>query len=210
MLPGGSIPYLASGLALTVVSLAAARAFGLDARDLALRGPAWSVARHAAVGALVGTAAGAAGVAALRLVAPAIVGGPIEYAPLAIVSGSELLRHVVVFLPLAVALPEEIAFRGALLGMLVRARGTRAGVVLSAVVFALWHGSVAFETVAGTTVSGTGWAALAAAGAFAVVFAGGAVLAALRIRTGTLATTVAAHWSFNAAVLVGLWVTRQP
>lgn len=210
MLPGGSVPYLASGIALVAVSLAAARAAGIDARGLALSGPAASVARGAAIGVLVGTVAGAAGVAALRLVAPAIVGGPIEYAPLAAVSGSELLWHLVVFLTLAVAVPEEIAFRGALLAMLVRARGARAGIALSAVVFGLWHGSVAIATVASTTVAGTVWAAVAAGGAFAVVFVGGLALATLRIRTGTLATTIAAHWTFNAAVLVGLWATRQP
>jgi membrane protease YdiL (CAAX protease family) len=34
------------------------------------------------------------------------------------------------------------------------------------------------------------------------------LLAWLRLRTGTLATTIAAHWAFNAVVLVGLWSTR--
>ena len=45
---------------------------------------------------------------------------------------------------------------------------------------------------------------LAIVAALAVVFAGGLLFAALRLRTGTLASTIALHWAFNAAVLVGL------
>jgi len=33
-------------------------------------------------------------------------------------------------------------------------------------------------------------------------------MAGLRIVTGTLATSIAAHWVFNAAILVGLWTDR--
>ena len=42
------------------------------------------------------------------------------------------------------------------------------------------------------------------AGAFAAVFVGGILFAALRLATGHLAGSIVAHWAFNAALLVGL------
>jgi len=33
-------------------------------------------------------------------------------------------------------------------------------------------------------------------------------MGALRVATGTLATSIAAHWVFNAVILVGLWMDR--
>ena len=48
------------------------------------------------------------------------------------------------------------------------------------------------------------WAGPAMLGALAVVFGGGVLFAALRLRTRTLASTIVAHWMFNAVVLVGL------
>ena len=41
-------------------------------------------------------------------------------------------------------------------------------------------------------------------GAFAVVFVGGAAFTWLRLRTGSLATTIGLHWAFNAVILAGL------
>ncbi len=106
-------------------------------------------------------------------------------------------------------MPEEIAFRGVLLGAIVRGHGERWGILSAAVVFALWHGTVVAGTVADTTIAPTSpWSGVAVAGALSVVAAGGAVLAWLRTATGSLATTIAAHWSFNVVVLVGLWSTR--
>jgi membrane protease YdiL (CAAX protease family) len=207
-LPGGSWQFVVAGLALIAVSLGAARALGLSARDLGLtRGDA---ARGALIGAALGTAAGVAAFAALRLVAPLIVGRDVDYAPLQQVTENELIRHVAVLLPLGDIVPEELAFRGVLLGALARLRGPRAAVVLSAVVFALWHAAVAVATVGDTTLGRPSlWFAPAVGTALVAVFVGGAVFAWVRLRTGSLATTVAAHWLFNAVLLAGLWWTRS-
>ena len=48
----------------------------------------------------------------------------------------------------------------------------------------------------------------AMAGTLAIVFVGGVIMAGLRVVTGTLATSVAAHWVFNAVILIGLWTDR--
>src|SRR5207253_1423577 len=80
-------------------------------------------------------------------------------------------------------------------------------VAASALTFALWHGTVAWFTVMNTSLPVV-LIIPAALGALVVVFAGGLVMAALRVATGTLATSVAAHWVFNAVILVGLWTDR--
>jgi membrane protease YdiL (CAAX protease family) len=206
-LPGGSWQLAVAGLALIAVSLGAARALGLDARDLGLtRGNAL---RGALIGVAFGTAAAVAAFAALRVVAPLIVGGDVDYAPLRQVTETELIRHVAVLLPLGGIVPEELAFRDVLLGGLARLRGPRAAVVLSAVAFALWHVAVAVITVGDTTLGRPSlWFLPAVATALVAVFAGAAVFAWLCIRSGSLATTVAAHWLFNAVLLVGLSSSR--
>lgn len=202
ILPGGSWAFVVSGALLTVIVLAIARRARLDPAEIGL-------ARNGMLaGALVGGASAAlvalAGVAILRLVAPAVVGGAVDYEPLRRVAPGALTLHILFFLPLGAVLPEELAFRGVLFGMLRRA-SARAAVLGSAAVFALWHLAVAVVTVGDTTVGPPSiWFVPAIAGALLVVFGGGIVFALLRLRTGTLASTVAAHWIFNATVLVGL------
>ena len=201
VLPGGGWQFAAAGAALVGFTLIAARALGLDASGLGLRRR--GAVRGAALGALAGGAIAALGVGAFRL-APAIIGQSVSYEPLARVSSEELARHIALFLPLGAVIPEEIAFRGTLLGALLQRGGVRLAVAGSAATFALWHATVAVATVAETTLPVV-LVIPAFAGALAVLFAGGCVMAALRLATGALATSVAAHWAFNAVILIGLW-----
>lgn len=203
-LPGGSWAFVASGLGLMIVSFAIARLAGLDAATLGLRPTGWW--RGAALGAGAGIAIAAVGVIGLQ-VASLVVGGPIVYDPLRGVTENDLLRHLLVFLPLGAVLPEEVAFRGALVGLLWKS-GARGAILGSAGAFALWHAAVAVVTVGSTTIAPPSpWFLPAIAGALVVVFAGGVVLAWLRLATETLASTIAAHWAFNATLLVALWAT---
>ena len=206
VLPGGSWQFVAAGLALVAVSLLAARLLGLDARDIGL--PREGALRGVAFGALAGAALAALSVAGLRL-APAIIGMPVVYGPLLTVSDDELLRHIAVFLPLGAVIPEEVAFRGTLLAALVRRLGTRAGIAASAVTFAAWHLVVAVTTVYDTSLGQVvGLWVAASISALVVLFVGGVVMAVLRLVTASLWTTIAAHWTFNAMILVGLWTDR--
>jgi membrane protease YdiL (CAAX protease family) len=200
LLPGGSWTFVIAGVALTVLAVLVAWRGGLDLRALGLgRRGMW---RGGALGLAAGAGIAAAGATALQI-APLITGRPVVYDPLLGVSAAALAMHIFLFLPLATVLPEEIAFRGTLIGLL-RDSGPRA-ILVSAAAFALWHAAVAVATVERTTLVGTPWVVPAILGALAVVFAGGVVLAWLRMATGTLATTIAAHWSFNATLLVALW-----
>jgi len=203
-LPGGSWAFVVSGLVLVAISLAIARRAGLDAAALGLRPTGWW--RGAAVGAVAGAAIAGLGILGLQL-ASIVVGGPVVYDPLRGITEGDLARHVLVFLPLGAVLPEEIAFRGALVGLLWKS-GARRAILGSAAAFALWHAAVAVVTVDSTTIAPPSpWFLPAIAGALAVVFAGGLALAWLRLATETLASTIAAHWAFNATLLLGLWMT---
>jgi membrane protease YdiL (CAAX protease family) len=204
VLPGGSWQFVLAGAALVGLSLLVARVGGLDAEALGLRRA--GAARGAAAGALLAGAIAFVDVVVLRL-APSIIGQPVGYVPLARVSADELGRHVALFLPLGAVLPEEVAFRGTLLGGLLARFGVRAAVAISAIAFALWHGTVAWFTVVNTSLPVV-LIIPAAAGALVVVFVGGVIMAALRVVTGTLAASIAAHWVFNAVILVGLWTDR--
>ena len=199
-LPGGSWPFVLSGALLIGLTLLWSRRAALARRELGL----------VVDGALAGSAAGLAIAVAIALPAVALLrsgfplGQPIAYAPLAGVSDGALALHVALFLPFGAVVPEELAFRGALLGALRRRSSPVRAAVGSAVAFACWHVGVIVVTVRDTPLAVSPLFPVAIAAALGVVFAGGLVFAALRLRTGTLASTIALHWAFNAAVLVGL------
>lgn len=201
-LPGGSWPFVLSGVLLIGVTLLWSRRAALVRSELGL----------VFDGALAGSAVGLA--MALTVALPAVallrsgfpLGQPIAYAPLSGVEDRALALHLALFLPFGAVIPEELAFRGALLGALLRRSGALPAAVGSAAAFACWHVGVTFATVRDTPLASSPLFPLAIAAALAVVFVGGLLFAALRLRTGTLISTIALHWAFNAAVLVGLRV----
>jgi membrane protease YdiL (CAAX protease family) len=205
VLPGGSWQFVVAGAVLVVISLAVAGVLRLQAESLGLRRA--GALRGAAIGAIVGGLIAAAGVAVLRFVAPAIFGQPIVYEPLSRVAPGDLTPHIAFFLPFGAVIPEEVAFRGTLLGGLLARYGVRFAVTASATTFALWHGTVAVFTVMNTTMPVV-LIIPAIAGALVILFLGGAIVASLRVATGTLLASIAAHWAFNAIILVGLRYPR--
>jgi uncharacterized protein len=205
ILPGGSWQFVLAGAALVAASLVGARTIGLDAAALGLhRAGAF---RALLTGTFVGGLIGAAAVAVLRGVAPAVIGQPVIYEPLADVAADDLRTHIAFFLPFGAVIPEEIGFRGTLLGGLLLRYGVRVAVTTSAVAFALWHGTVAVSTVMNTTMPVV-LIIPAITGALVVLFVGGVIMASLRVATGSLVTSIAAHWAFNAVILVGLRYQR--
>jgi membrane protease YdiL (CAAX protease family) len=205
ILPGGSWQFVLAGVGLVAVSLLAARVLGLDAPALGLRRA--GALRGVLIGAFAGAFIATAAVAIMRYVAPAVIGQPVIYEPLSRVAAGDLTPHIALFLPFGAVIPEEIAFRGTLLGELLARYRVRTAVTASAIAFALWHGTVAFFTVMNTTMPVV-LVIPAIVGAFAALFVGGVIMASLRVSTGSLLTSVAAHWAFNAIVLVGLRYQR--
>lgn len=200
-LPGGSVLAAALGVAFAALVLVGARRSGLTLADMGL------TRRGALKAALAGSALAAVGaVGALAVMRfPPLLGEPVSYGPAATVGGAALAVHILVLVPLAVVVPEELAFRGALLAALRRRYRIAPAVAISAGVFMLWHMTIVGLTLGQTSLAASAvFSALGAAVAFLAVFAGGVAFALLRIATGHLAAPIAAHWGFNAALLVGL------
>lgn len=203
--PGGSAVAAGLGVVFAALVLGAARRAGLSFADIGL------TTRDAVSAALAGAAVAVIAVAGALMVLrnPPLVAGPVAYGPVAAFGSGDLAFHLLVLMPLAVVLPEEVAFRGWLLAALRRRYDVVRAVVISSAVFMLWHAVIVTVTVENTTLASSFlFSALGAAIAFAAVFAGGVAFALLRLWTGHLAAPIAAHWGFNAALLVGLWWLR--
>lgn len=200
-LPGGSALAAALGTAFGALVVLWARRSGLTLAELGLT-------RRGALGAaLMGSALAAVGAAGALAVLrfPPLLGEPVSYGPAATLGGAALAVHLLLLLPLAVVIPEELAFRGALLAVLRQRYRVLPAVAISAGVFMLWHVTIVGLTLGQTSLAGSlAFSALGAAAAFAAVFLGGIAFGLLRIWTGHLAAPIAAHWGFNAALLVGL------
>ena len=159
--------------------------------------------RSASLGVLVGLCAAVPALLFLRY--PPLVGEALQYSPLSSLSREALLWRVFVWMPLDTAIPEEIAFRGVLLAALRRRLANRSAVLLSAMLFAVWHGVIVTRTVALTNLEADPvLAVLGLLGAFLAVGVGGVLFALLRLATDHLAGSMVAHWAFNAVLLLGL------
>src|SRR5687768_3366572 len=118
---------LAFGIALTLAVAVLTRAGPRLSRPelgLVRRGSA----RAAAIGALFGVGAAIPALVVLRY--PPLLDAPVNYAPIADMPLDALLVRAFVLMPLDTAVPEELAFRGALFAWTYRAHGVvRATVV---------------------------------------------------------------------------------
>ncbi|WP_245685210.1 CPBP family intramembrane glutamic endopeptidase [Streptomyces yerevanensis] len=119
-------------------------------------------------------------------------------------SGAEVVGRVLIKVPIGTVLLEEVAFRGVLYGLVLRARGAVAATVFSSVLFGLWHilpslhltdSNQAVGSLFGQSPLGT---VLATAGAVLLTAAAGCLFCYLRHRTGSLLAPMGLHWATNA------------
>jgi membrane protease YdiL (CAAX protease family) len=118
------------------------------------------------------------------------------------------MRHVLfetlVRIPLGTALPEEVIFRGSLLGLFTQRHSPAVAASMSSILFGVWHVLPTLRTLplnpAGARAQGNpkriGSAVLAAVTATTLAGYG---LAWLRFRSGSLAAPVLAHASLNGS-----------
>lgn len=184
--------HLTANVVLTAVVLGVAWAGGLGADDLGLRRA--SLGRGFAYGgAVVGVVLAALVVAVL--VAPrAFQDDRVE------VGLGKMLFEVLVEIPLATVMFEEVAFRGVLLGLLRRRLPTWPAVAVSAVLFGIWHVDGVLHRH-----HGPGLAAAVAGTVLATTLAG-LGFAWLRVRSDSLVAPVLAHWATNSLAFVVAWV----
>jgi uncharacterized protein len=126
------------------------------------------------------------------------------------IAGGRLLYELGASIVLLTAIPEELAFRGVLLGSALRLWGPwRASLVTSAL-FGLWHIAPTLHTmsdnsaVRGIAASGGG-RVLLVLGSIAVTFAAGLVFCWLRLRSRSLIAPIMAHVAINGLALTVAW-----
>jgi membrane protease YdiL (CAAX protease family) len=200
----------AAAIVLALVMLVVARSAGLVSTDLGL------AASDAPNGMRYGAAVLALVVAVLVVTAAIPATSHFLDDERADLSTGGLVYAVVVSTLLVTVLPEELAFRGVLLGAGRELWSDVHAVVISSLLFGLWHISPTLGTMssnhetAGTAASTWGTIVLVT-GSVAITFTAGLVFCWLRLRSRSLLAPVIAHLATNGAALVVAWfVVRGP
>lgn len=192
------------GVVATVAVLAVTRASRATWHDLGLsrhalrKGVVWSLAFFSVF------AAGFALTALAAKVLPAVadwVQGLQVTAP----EPRTMALQALVTIPLGTVLIEEIAFRGALPALLGRAgAGTRSAIIISAILFGLWHIAPSLTAAMADTQSGTPvW--LVVLGTVVFTTASGIGLGWLRHRSRSLLPPMFVHLATNSLGVALLW-----
>jgi membrane protease YdiL (CAAX protease family) len=115
---------------------------------------------------------------------------------------------VLVRIPIGTAFCEELIFRGAVLGVLLRHRTPVTAVAISSMMFGLWHVFPTLDTLhlnpVGDLVEGSTLRTVEAViGAVAVTTAAGFGFSWLRLRANSVFAPIIAHGALNAAAFLG-------
>jgi membrane protease YdiL (CAAX protease family) len=126
------------------------------------------------------------------------------------ISGGRLGYELVVSELLLIAVPEELAFRGVLLGSAMRLWSVWRAVAISSVLFGLWHIGPTLQTMSDNSAVqtvGTGVAGrlLVVLGAVLATSVAGVVFSWLRLRSRSLVACVIAHFATNGVALAVAW-----
>jgi membrane protease YdiL (CAAX protease family) len=126
-------------------------------------------------------------------------------------SAGEVVLRALIRVPLGTVLLEEVAFRGVLLAMLWRRLGIGRAVVISSLVFGLWHIlpslgiTEANEALGAAVGSGTSAQALGVIFAVVTTTVAGLVFCELRRRFDHLIVPMALHWATNGLGYLFAW-----
>jgi membrane protease YdiL (CAAX protease family) len=177
---------------------------GATAADLGLgRSDAWAGLAYGA---------GACGVVLLVLVVAAVIPATNGFLhdSRAQIGGARLLFELGVPIVLLTAIPEELAFRGVLLGSALKLWGPWRASLITSALFGLWHIAPTLGTMsdnhefkgAAATVGGQ---TLLVLGAIAVTSVAGLVFCWLRLRSKSLIAPIMAHAATNGLALTVAW-----
>ena len=118
-----------------------------------------------------------------------------------------MLWRVLVVIPIATVLVEEVVFRGVLLGLLQRLLPALRALVASAVVFGLWHLLPVWRGGGAGDLGGGSIGAVAAT--FVATFAAGLGFGWLRQRSGSLVAPICAHIGTNSLTFTAAWLVAR-
>ena len=127
-------------------------------------------------------------------------------------SGSRLVFQALVEVPFGTVLLEEIAFRAVLFSMLVRRFGLVWGLVISSVLFGLWHilpsiGTHEQNPALGSVVGeGRRGNILAVALSVLTTTVAGVLFAGLRLVSGSVLAPMGLHWATNGLGYAFSWL----
>lgn len=130
------------------------------------------------------------------------------------VSGPELLAELVVGVLLVTVIPEELAFRGVLLGAGTSLWGVPRAVATSSALFGLWHIAPTLHTLTenralSDTTSTIGGTVLVVAGSVVSTAVAGGLFCWLRLRSRSLVAPIVAHLAVNGVAFVVAWVAGR-
>lgn len=123
----------------------------------------------------------------------------------AAISGGRVVYEIVVTILLGTVIPEELAFRGVLLGSALHLWGTWRAVLITSVLFGLWHIATTLHTQADNQTVRHASAVLVVFGAVAVTTAAGVIFCWLRLRSRSLVAPALAHLATNGLALTVAW-----
>jgi len=213
--PERSFLFANPALLLAMMAYASSRPGGLHAAGLRREGLGKSV--------LLGLGAG--GLLSIVPLAffrnPVLLDTPLEYGPVVTMTAGDLLKDIGLRASVNIACLEELAFRGILYDSLRVRFSERAAIVGSACAFAGWHFAVTYTTTTHQTniLATTRLPAflrpfipvMIVLGTMLTTGMAGVLFAYLRMRTGNLAASVAAHWAVDSLMIGALWWSaRRP
>ena len=177
------------------------RDLGCDARDL----PAGLKLGAAAAGAIVAVTATARALDRS--------GTGFQDARVSDASRAEAVAQLLIRIPIATALAEELVFRGVILGLGLRGGDRRRALLVSALTFGLWHIGSALHPERQRATAGVVGRRLAPApvvvlGDVAATTIGGIGFGWLRLRSGSIAAPVMAHAAVNGSAYVATRLGR--
>ena len=127
-------------------------------------------------------------------------------------SGGRMVFQALVEVPFGTVLLEEIAFRAVLMSMLIRRFGLVWGIVLSSLIFGLWHilpsiGTHEQNPALGSVVGeGRKGNVLAVALSVLTTSVAGVVFAFLRLLSGSVLAPMGLHWATNGLGYAFSWL----
>jgi membrane protease YdiL (CAAX protease family) len=123
----------------------------------------------------------------------------------AAISGGRMSYDLFVSILIGTVIPEELAFRGVLLGSSVQIFRKWVAVLLTSALFGLWHIAPTLHTMSDNQTVRHTPAALVVLGAVAATFVAGVVFSWLRLRSGSLIAPAIAHFATNGLALGFAW-----
>jgi membrane protease YdiL (CAAX protease family) len=122
------------------------------------------------------------------------------------IDGGALLYEVIAPIVLFTAIPEELAFRGVLLGAARQLWGRWRAVLFTSALFGLWHIAPTLTSTSDNRGVGDASPVLVVLAAVAATFVAGLLLGWLRLRSDSLIAPTIAHAATNGLALVVAWI----